>query len=115
MPDLLQTIASSSNPRNALNILLRLSVVAPDEGQAENALAVAQELAQQLPPDVVREVEHEIEQDGDGDADQCMRAAIQRLADGESDDIKRAEYHRIAEVFRPDDTAATATPSMRGR
>ncbi len=95
MPDLLQTIASSSTPRNALNVLLRLAIVTPDAERAQSAVAAADELAQRLPPNDVRELLAEIKQD----ADQFVRVALRRLADSECDSAKRMQYEQIIDVF----------------
>lgn len=99
MTDLFTTIATASNPRYALSALLRLSIVAPDDGGATLALVAAEKVTKQMSPHIVREVQYEIEQDGDSDADQFVRGAIQRLVDSEPDDTKRAQFHRIAKAF----------------
>lgn len=84
------------NTRNELNVVLRLSITAPDEERAEKALALAEQLAQRLPQDVVREVLSEIEQDHDLDNCRYLRAAVERLADGESDEFERTRLNSLA-------------------
>lgn len=97
--NLLKVIASSSNLRNALSVLLRLSIAAPDDGRAASALFAAEKVAKRLPSNVVREVQSEIEQDDLSNANRQLRAAMQRLIVSESDRAKRAQYQSIAEVF----------------
>jgi hypothetical protein len=99
MADMLKIIASSSSPRNALSVLLRLSIAVPDDGRAASALLAASRVAEHLSPNVVYDVQSEIERDDLTNANRQLRAALQRLTVAESDRALRGQYQRIAEAF----------------
>lgn len=97
MQDLLTLIASSSNPRNALRVLTRLATVAPDEERYQRADAAAKELAQQMHPDDIVDIEAN---DYDKNhVDWYIHDAMARLVDGESDEDKRAQYRSLMAAF----------------
>lgn len=97
MQDLLTLIASSSNPPNALVVLRRLAVIAPDEDCFERANAAADALAQQMPPDYIKT--NEAAACDSKHIDWYIHDAMEQLVDGESDAAKRAQYRDLMDAF----------------
>lgn len=96
MQDLLTIISSSSNPANALRVLRRLAVVAPDDTRLAQASAAAKALAREMRLDIANNEaafcdKHHI--------DWYIGDAMAQLVEGEADEVKRAQYREIKDAF----------------
>lgn len=96
MQDLLTTIASSSNPRNALAVLRRLAVIAPDEARFARADAAAKAFAREMRLDIANNEATSYDNDH---VDWYIGDAMARLVEGEADEVKRAQYREITDAF----------------